>query len=160
MLLTSSFSAQAAMNGTGKHKAPSHGPAIEKVNIGKPRSQNITERRTTSYDIGWEESGKASWYGRWHAGRLTCNGERYDSKQLTVAHRFLPVGTILLVTNTNNGKQVVVRVNDRGPYYRQRILDASEAAADRLGFKDNGVTMVTIKIIKLPSNEIQTANRS
>lgn len=92
------------------------------------------------------QSGTASWYGgRWH-GRLTANGERYNQNTLTAAHKKLPFGTRVRVTNLNNGKSCVVRINNRGPYVRGRVIDLSVAAAKQLGFHSNGVTKVALEI--------------
>jgi rare lipoprotein A len=88
--------------------------------------------------------GFASYYGREFAGRRTASGERYDPHRLTAAHRSLPFGTRLLVTNLDNGRSVVVRVNDRGPQRRDRILDVSSRAAERLGFASAGLARVRI----------------
>ena len=81
----------------------------------------------------------ASWYGANHQGHPTANGEKFDRQKLTAAHRSLPFGTIVRVTNLINGKQVLVRINDRGPYHRGRALDLSEAAARRLGMLRDGL---------------------
>jgi rare lipoprotein A len=97
--------------------------------------------------IKWESVGKASSYGRERQGRLTSSGEVFDYHKLTAAHRTLPFGSIVLVTNTHNGKQVKVRINDRGPGYPGRIIDVSAAAAKRLGF--DGLTDATITILYL-----------
>lgn len=83
--------------------------------------------------IAYEDSGLAAWYGAELAGRPTANGERFDPDGLTAAHRTLPLGTWLEVTSLENGRSVVVRVNDRGPYHGKRILDLSRAAARRIG---------------------------
>ena len=95
-------------------------------------------------------SGQASWYGHPHHGRTTSSGEIYDMHKLTAAHRTLPLGTRVLVTNRDNGRTVEVRINDRGPFKRGRILDLSYAAAKRLGAIGDGVIPVTLKI--LPSS--------
>jgi len=97
--------------------------------------------------IKWESAGKASSYGRERQGRLTSSGEVFDFHKLTAAHRTLPFGSIVLVTNTRNGKQVKVRINDRGPGFPGRIIDVSAAAARRLGF--DGLTDATIAVLYL-----------
>ena len=91
--------------------------------------------------------GEASWYGHPHHGKPTSSGEIYDMNKLTAAHRTLPLGTRVLVTNLDNGRTVEVRVNDRGPFKRGRILDLSHAAAKRLGAVGEGVIPVTLKIL-------------
>jgi len=88
--------------------------------------------------------GMASFYGKDHVGRKTASGQRFDATALTAAHRTLPFGTKLTVTNLRNGRSVVVEVADRGPFRRGRILDVSYAAADRLGFVRDGVTKIKI----------------
>lgn len=94
------------------------------------------------------ERGYATFYGREAQGGPTASGERFDMHQLTAAHRTLPMGTRVRVTNTRNGRSVVVRVNDRGPYgNRGRIIDLSEAAARRLDMIDAGVVPVTVEIL-------------
>jgi rare lipoprotein A (peptidoglycan hydrolase) len=95
--------------------------------------------------IRWESAGKASSYGWERQGKLTSSGEVFDYHKLTAAHRTLPFGSIVLVTNTHNGKQVKVRINDRGPGYPRRIIDVSTAAARRLGF--DGLTDATIAVL-------------
>jgi rare lipoprotein A len=89
------------------------------------------------------EGGQASWYGASHEGRRTASGASFSSRRLTAAHRELPFGTRLAVTNLGNGRRVVVTVNDRGPYVRGRQLDLSAAAADALGFRRQGVARVS-----------------
>ncbi len=95
--------------------------------------------------------GEASYYADKFHGRKTANGEIFDMYKLTAAHKSLPFDTILEVTNQNNGKSVVVRVNDRGPYKKGRILDLSYAAAKSIDMISTGVARVQIKILKLGS---------
>jgi rare lipoprotein A len=90
------------------------------------------------------QRGSASWYGPSFHGRRTANGERYDMHALTAAHPSLPFGTLLTVRNADNGREVVVRVNDRGPYSRGRILDVSYEAANRLGMVGPGTAIVEL----------------
>jgi rare lipoprotein A len=91
--------------------------------------------------------GVASWYGGSHAGRLTANGERFNPRALTCAHRTLPLGSVVTVTSLATGTSVTCRVNDRGPYIRGRILDLSEQAAIRLGVGDQGLLRVRIETV-------------
>jgi len=95
----------------------------------------------------YHDSGLASFYSKWHAGRRTASGEKYDPTALTAAHRTLPFGTRLQVTNVANGRSVVVRVNDRGPTVRNRIVDLSRSAADRLDMVADGVTRVNVRVL-------------
>jgi rare lipoprotein A len=97
---------------------------------------------------GHAEIGNASWYGRRHHGKRTASGEVYDQNALTAAHPSLPFGTRLKVTNLDNGKSVVVRVNDRGPFVRGRIIDVSWAAARALGLLADGVAKVRIETLR------------
>lgn len=97
---------------------------------------------------GETQSGMASWYGS-ENGRHTASGERFDRHALTAAHRKLPFGTVVRVTNQLNGKSVDVRINDRGPWRHGRIIDVTDAAADVLEMKRHGTVPVTILILKL-----------
>ena len=93
----------------------------------------------------WYQIGKASWYGDYFQGRATASGENYNMTDLTCAHRSLPIGTLIRVTNLGNHKSVVVRVNDRGPFLASRVVDLSYAAAHFLGF--NGTTKVRLDVL-------------
>jgi rare lipoprotein A len=95
----------------------------------------------------FSQTGMASWYGPGFAGKLTANGERFDPDALTCAHPKLPFDTKLEVTNLENGKRVVVRVNDRGPFAKDRVIDLSKEAAKRLGFLDKGTARVRLDSI-------------
>jgi len=98
------------------------------------------------------ESGWCSYYGREFYHRRTASGERLDPNQLTAAHRTLPFGTRVRVTNLANGKRVVVRINDRGPFKKDRVLDVTPAAARRLGFANEGLAHVRLDVLdKLPA---------
>ena len=92
-------------------------------------------------------TGQASWYGRQHHGKRTASGETYDMNKLTAAHRTLPMGTRVRVTNRDNGRTVDVRINDRGPFVAGRVLDLSYAAAKRLGAVEDGVIPVTLTVV-------------
>ena len=93
---------------------------------------------------GFEETGIASWYGADFHGRKTSNGETYNMHGLTAAHKTLPMDTWLLVTNQENGKEITVRVNDRGPFAKNRIIDLTRTGASNLGFMDQGTARVKI----------------
>ena len=97
---------------------------------------------------GYAETGLASWYGRKFHGRTTSSGEPFDMLQLTAAHRSLPIPTYVRVTNLTNGKRTVVRVNDRGPFHPDRIIDLSYAAAVKLGFHQAGTARVKVEVIR------------
>lgn len=90
------------------------------------------------------QCGKASWYGPGFHGRKTANGERFNQGSLTAAHRSLPFGTKLKVTNKRNGKSVVVRINDRGPFIRGKFLDLSKGAASKIGMIRTGSGSVCV----------------
>lgn len=100
---------------------------------------------------GAVQEGKATWYSDSLAGNRTANGERYDPRAMTAAHRTLPFGTRVRVTNLRNGRSVVVRINDRGPFgRRERIIDMSRAAAESLGMIRAGVVPVRVEVIEAP----------
>ena len=101
----------------------------------------------SGYPVGYHEQGMASWYGPGFDGRLTASGERFDMRQLTAAHRTLPFGSIVQVRSLINDRQVVVRINDRGPFARGRILDLSQGAALQLGMMGQGTHRVELKVI-------------
>jgi len=96
---------------------------------------------------GYEESGLASWYGEKFHGHLTSNGEIYDMYQVSAAHRSLPIPSYVRVTNLENDRSVIVRVNDRGPFHSDRIIDLSYAAAWKLGFAEQGTARVHLEAI-------------
>jgi rare lipoprotein A len=96
-------------------------------------------------DPFYDETGIASWYGQDFHGKATANGERYDMEAFTAAHRTLPMPVIVRVTNLENGRSVRLRVNDRGPYARGRIIDVSRRAATLLGFHGNGTARVRVQ---------------
>jgi rare lipoprotein A len=115
----------------------------------------LTGCATTSqtYYDGETQSGLASWYGSEHQGDLTADGETFDMHKFTAAHRHLPFGTIVRVTNRANGRSVEVRINDRGPFDDDdRIIDLSSAAADILQMKRSGIVAVEVEIIRLGSS--------
>src|SRR5690349_11765121 len=96
----------------------------------------------------YRQTGLASWYGRSHHGRTTANGERFDMNALTAAHRNLELGTVVRVTNLATGESVRVRINDRGPYIKGRVLDLSDKAARRLGMHETGIARVRIEVFE------------
>ncbi|QCP51595.1 septal ring lytic transglycosylase RlpA family protein [Trinickia violacea] len=102
----------------------------------------------------FHQSGRASWYGMKFHGRKTASGERYDMNALTAAHKTLPLASYVRVTNTTNNKSVVVKINDRGPYVRGRIIDVSYAAARLLGLRKAGTA--SVKIEGLSQQEAKT----
>lgn len=98
----------------------------------------------------FKQTGIASWYGRQFHGRRTASGERFDMNALTAAHRSLPMNCYVRVTNKDNGKSVVVRINDRGPFHGNRVLDLSYGAAQAIGITQRGTGNVTIERVDGP----------
>ncbi len=107
-----------------------------------------------SGSVHYHARGEASWYGPGFAGRKTANGERYNPNGLTAAHKTLPLGTMVEVTNLDNEKSVVVRINDRGPYVHGRIIDLSKGAAQKIGMMGSGTAPV--EVVALGSRKIRT----
>ena len=106
---------------------------------------------------GYRATGIASWYGTKFHGESTANGDRYDLYGMTAAHKTLPIPTYVLVTNLENNRQAIVRVNDRGPFVSNRIIDLSYAAATKLGYADKGtafVEVVAIDVDNWPPREV------
>ena len=106
-----------------------------------------TPKSGGSVSSGHSESGMASYYGNEFHGRKTANGERFDQGKLTAAHRTLPFGTRVKVTNKQNGRSVVVRVNDRGPFVKGRVIDLSSAAFRHIAYLGAGVVPVQIEVV-------------
>jgi rare lipoprotein A len=113
-------------------------------------NQGCATAPTRQHDVVSIEHGRASWYGS-EQGRHTASGERFNARALTAAHRHLPFGTIIRVTNLENGLRVDVRINDRGPWRHGRVLDLTSAAADVLKMKRSGIVPVEIEVLKLGS---------
>lgn len=102
---------------------------------------------TPKVDERYDEEGLASWYGDDFQGRLTANGEVFDKRRLSAAHKTLPMPTLVEVENLENGRRVTVRVNDRGPFVGDRVIDLSHAAADALGFRAQGLARVRVRYL-------------
>ena len=100
----------------------------------------------------FSQTGVASWYGRQFHGRKTASGETFDMNELTAAHRSLPLNCFIRVTNKDNGKSVVVKVNDRGPFHGNRVVDLSYGAAKRLGITNSGTAKVSIERVDGPNS--------
>lgn len=96
---------------------------------------------------GYNATGTASYYGLRHQGKRTASGERLDQNSLTAAHRQLPFGTRVQVTNLDNDRKVIVRINDRGPHIRGRLIDVSRAAAEQLGMLRSGTAQVRVQAL-------------
>ena len=112
-----------------------------------------------SYDPNYDRTGVASWYGPAFHGRPTANGERFDMNGVTAAHPTLPLPSRVRVTNLENGRQLELRVNDRGPFVNGRIIDLSRRAAQLLGFKRQGLTKVRVQYLGLDRLEPPAAPR-
>ena len=132
------------------------------VRDAKPRPDPVLAAGNTSpYEVagkrywvmpsaaGYRERGVASWYGRKFHGRKTANGEIFDAYSATAAHRSLPIPAYVRVTNLDNNRSMIVRVNDRGPFHPERIIDLSYGAAVKLGFADQGTTRVEVEAISV-----------
>jgi rare lipoprotein A len=115
----------------------------------QPRSTIIEQRGDVDrVDVVSHQEGLASWYGKEQHGHLTANGEHFDMYALTAAHKTLHMNTRVRVTRRDNGRSVVVRINDRGPYSHARIIDLSYAAAKALDMLDRGVAPVLIEVLR------------
>jgi rare lipoprotein A len=112
------------------------------TSIAPPRMSVVSEEKA--------EIGVASWYGQEFQGDTTANGEVFDLNGLTAAHPTLPFGTTVRVTNLMNSKNILLRINDRGPHIARRMIDVSWAAAKRLGFVNVGTTRVRVEVVTYP----------
>ena len=141
-------------------------PVKEAIRLGRVKNAPYTVKdryyvpMSVSNAQTYEETGLASWYGeetiRQNRGAMTANGELFNPRALTAAHKYLPLPTHVQVTNLENGRSIIVRVNDRGPFPSQhnpdsgkRIIDLSEEAAEQLGFVDKGLALVRVETIQL-----------
>lgn len=115
--------------------------------VGKPYEAFGVSYIPQDYE-SYEEIGTASWYGSEFNGKKTANGETYNMGDLTAAHPTLPLPSLIQVTNLENGKTQILRVNDRGPFAKNRVIDVSEKAAELLGFKGKGTTQVKVELLR------------
>lgn len=120
--------------------------------VGKPYKINGVTYYPQEYDH-YKEIGLASWYGDDFHNKKTANGEIFNMNDMTAAHKTLPLPSIVRVTNLENGRSVIVRVNDRGPFVDDRLIDLSKKAADALGFKNKGLISVRVELLKKETNE-------
>lgn len=140
----------------------------DKIKPWKPKSESLSKYGNHSpyrvhgkiYQVnnnpaGYTETGKASWYGKKFHGRQTSNQEVFDMYKLTAAHKTLPLPSYVEVTNLKNSKKIVVRVNDRGPFIGDRIIDLSYAAAKALGYVNDGIADVHIRVINSPKDLVK-----
>ncbi len=132
--------------------------ALAALALGLPGGSALADKQPTTPDvtdiasaigrgIHTVQEGVVSWYGAQFHDRTTASGERFDSGALTMAHPSLPFGTVVRVTNLRNGRSVVVRVNDRGPFVGKRIADLSQAAASEIGMMRKGVARARIEVL-------------
>ncbi|ENN92331.1 septal ring lytic transglycosylase RlpA family protein [Bartonella bovis] len=164
---TTQFAEKSSNNKTPKVKAAKAVTVPEKVLNTQNKSKNKGGRAVVGKpyqikgkwyypedDPTYKRVGQASWYGSDFHGRLTANGEIYDMNLLTAAHPTMPLPSYARVTNLENGSSIIVRVNDRGPYIKDRIIDLSKQAATILGYVDKGVTNVKVEYVsKAPVND-------
>ena len=159
--------------GPGSRRGPDFrqdGPPLQPVDISRipdavPRDEPLCQSCLRPYEVngvqyrplvsaaGYQARGTASWYGREFHGRPTANGERYDMLAMTAAHPTLPIPSYVRVTHLGNGRSVVVRINDRGPFRRGRLIDLSYAAAARLGLVGHGSAPVLVQAV-MPSDRM------
>jgi rare lipoprotein A len=145
LLSVASLGAGAA-SGPSSLEAAKVTPLVTATSGHKTRSPKPEARRVRAYQVG-----TASWYGEYFQGKTTASGEPFDMRDLTAAHPSLPLGTLVKVTNLRNGRVVVVRINDRGPFVDDRIIDVSDNAARALGFKERGLQTVRLDLYR-PTN--------
>ena len=155
VLLSSMLAVGCAAGLQGAETRTSKTPPRSQVADGSPQSYEVLGKR---YDVrassdGYRERGTASWYGHPFDGRATSSGEMYDMNEMTAAHATLPLPTWVEVTNLKNGKRVVVKVNDRGPFVDKRLIDLSYAAATKLDMVRDGTTRVEVRALPGPPAE-------
>ncbi|WP_418357426.1 MULTISPECIES: septal ring lytic transglycosylase RlpA family protein [Shewanella] len=144
---------------------PDDAPDVSLVRNAQPKFEPYSRQGNRDYTVlgkhykvldtgkGFKERGHASWYGSKFHGHLTSNGERYDMYTMSAAHKNLPLPSYVKVTNLDNNKQIIVRVNDRGPFHEGRVIDLSYAGAYHLGMLAKGTARVEIETIYVPSPE-------
>lgn len=123
-----------------------------------PYTVNGRSYRVMQSEEGFQQTGLASWYGEKFHGHQTSNGEIFDMFQVSAAHTSLPIPSFLRVTNLENQRSIIVRVNDRGPFHNDRVIDLSYAAAYKLGFSNQGTALVHLEAIVPGQNVILAAN--
>jgi rare lipoprotein A len=144
---TTKNTAEDALQATNRlRRLMGNAPPLKDI-VNLPRQIQARVEKMPSTRVIRDIFGQASWYGPGFHGRTTANGERYNQHGLTAAHKSLPFGTRIKVTNKNNGRTVVVRVNDRGPYAGGRVIDLSAGAASVLGMMSSGVAPVQLEIL-------------
>lgn len=129
------------------------GQYVGHYKIGNPYKIFGVSYKPQEYE-NFEETGVASWYGDAFHGKPTANGETYNMGQMTAAHPTIPLPSLVRVTNLRNNKSVIVRVNDRGPFAKNRVIDLSERAATLLGYKNQGTTEVKIELLRSATDRL------
>lgn len=160
MFLTSGCG-QVSVKPSSRDSAPSRNVDVSRIpnavpknepksRYGNPESYVVFGKRyyVMESSKGYVEKGIASWYGTKFHGRRTSSGETYDMYAMTAAHKSLPLPTYVKVTNLNNGKQIIVKVNDRGPFHENRIIDLSYVAAQKLDIVRNGTGLVEVEALQ------------
>jgi len=148
-LLLAGCSASTWQQSTPEYNEQAAAVDLPKSKQGNPPFYEVYGKRYTvmNTSVGYSEQGIASWYGKKFHGRLTSNGERYDMYAMTAAHKTLPLPTNVRVTNVETGKSIIVRVNDRGPFVKNRIIDLSYTAALELDVVANGTAVVKVEAL-------------
>lgn len=146
---------------TAKELSGTATPAVSTTGIGPFKVGNPYQINGVWYhpqeDYAYVEEGAASWYGPGFHGKLTANGEVYDQYAVTAAHRTLPMPSLVRVTNLENGRAIVVRINDRGPFARNRIIDLSKRSAQLLDMIDQGTARVRVEVLPEESRALKAA---
>jgi rare lipoprotein A len=137
-------------------------PKYEPYNVWTSRPYQVLGQYYTPLITGkgYEAEGKASWYGQKFHGHKTANGETFDMFALSAAHKTLPLPSFVKVTNLANNEHTIVRVNDRGPFHDDRILDLSYGAAKKLGFHEHGVADIKIEVVHVSENGLVSVGKS
>lgn len=143
----------------GKKMAGSNVKSVGTYKVGSPYKIK-GKKYYPAVDYNYNETGVASWYGPNFHGKKTANGEIFDQNELTAAHKTLPLPSIVRVTNLENGRSLIVRVNDRGPYAHKRIIDLSKRSAELLGFRSKGITKVRVKVLEAESRQVASVAKS
>lgn len=158
-----------ALSGCGKSRLPETSPApfphshkAGPVPKGTFKSYTVAGKRyhPLAKADGFRQTGLASWYGKKFHGRKTSNGERYNMYDMTCAHKILPMNTVVKITNKNNGKSVILRVNDRGPFVRNRIVDLSYTAAQKLDVVKPGTAPVILEAVGMAGESTISVSRA
>lgn len=138
------------------HEGRKAGKVPPDVKVGRPYTI-MGKRYTPYYNAGYQETGLASWYGPGFHGKSTANGERFDENDLTAAHKTLPLPCLVKVENLENGRELVVRVNDRGPFADGRVIDLSKRSAELLGSDRAGIARVRVTYLEQDTRQLWTA---